>query len=109
MSFYDEIQKHKNFDFKAFTDKVLDNGVLNIINKESLSEQDYLILLSPKALNHIEQIACKANEIAVNNFGKSILLYAPLYVSNFCINNCSYCGFSTNNNIKREALSFEEI
>jgi 2-iminoacetate synthase len=109
MSFYDEIQKYKNFDFKTFTDKVLDNEILNIISKEDLSEQDFLVLLSPKALNHIEEIACKANGIAVNNFGKSILLYAPLYVSNFCINNCLYCGFSTNNNIKREALSFEEI
>ncbi|MDR1663035.1 MAG: 2-iminoacetate synthase ThiH [Endomicrobium sp.] len=109
MSFYDEIQKYKNFDFKAFTDKVLDNEILNIINKKNLSEQDFLALLSPKALNYIEKIACKANEIAVNNFGKTILLYAPLYISNFCINNCLYCGFSTNNNIKREMLSFEKI
>jgi 2-iminoacetate synthase len=112
MSFYDEIQKYKNFNFKAFTDKVLDNEIINIINNKNLSdlsEQDFLVLLSPRALNHIEQIARKSNEITINNFGKSILLYAPLYVSNFCINNCLYCGFSINNNIKRETLGFEEI
>ncbi|MDR3195476.1 MAG: 2-iminoacetate synthase ThiH [Endomicrobium sp.] len=109
MSFYNEMQKYKNFDFNAFIDKVSDNEVLNIINEKSLSRRDFLVLLSPKALNHIEALARKANEIAVNNFGKSILLYAPLYVSNFCVNNCLYCGFSANNNIKREALTFEEI
>ncbi|MDR1122445.1 MAG: 2-iminoacetate synthase ThiH [Endomicrobium sp.] len=112
MSFYNEIQKYKNFDFKTFTDKILDNEVLNIINNKNLSdlsEQDFLVLLSPKALNHIERIAKKSNKITVNNFGKSILLYAPLYVSNFCINNCLYCGFSTNNNIKRKTLNFKEI
>jgi 2-iminoacetate synthase len=109
MSFYKEIQKYKNFDFITFVETFSDNEIINIINKENLSEQDFLVLLSPKALNHIEKIACKANKIAINNFGKSILLYAPLYVSNFCVNNCLYCGFSTNNNIKRELLTFEEI
>jgi 2-iminoacetate synthase len=109
MSFYNEVQKYRNFDFNAFADKVSDNEVLNIINNENLSKQDFLVLLSPKALNYIEDMARKASEIAINNFGKSILLYAPLYVSNFCINNCLYCGFSTNNNIKREVLAFEEI
>jgi 2-iminoacetate synthase len=109
MSFYNKIQKYKNFDFTTFVDTFSDNEIINIINKENLSEQDFLALLSPKALNHIEKIACKANKIAINNFGKSILLYAPLYVSNFCVNNCLYCGFSTKNNIERELLTFEEI
>jgi 2-iminoacetate synthase len=109
MSFYNEIQKYKNFDFDAFAQKVSDNDIINIINKNFLSEYDFLSLLSPKALIHIESVARRANEVAVKIFGKSILLYAPLYVSNFCINNCAYCGFSTNNNIKREVLTFEEI
>jgi 2-iminoacetate synthase len=70
---------------------------------------DFLNLISPKAVNYIEEMAQKAHEIAIKHFGKSILLYAPLYVSNFCINNCVYCGFSTKNKIKRKVLTFEEI
>ncbi|MDR0977851.1 MAG: 2-iminoacetate synthase ThiH [Endomicrobium sp.] len=109
MSFYDEIQKYKNFDFDAFEDRVSDDKVMNVVKKNYLSQYDFLVLLSRKALNHIEILAQRANMIAVNNFGRSILLYAPLYVSNFCINNCLYCGFSTNNNIERKVLTFEEI
>jgi 2-iminoacetate synthase len=109
MSFYNKVQEYRNFDFSGFTEKVSDNDIIKTINKESLSEQDFLTLLSPKAFNHIEDMAQRTNEITVKHFGKSILLYAPLYVSNFCINNCLYCGFSTNNNIKREVLTFEEI
>jgi 2-iminoacetate synthase len=109
MSFYNKVQEYRNFDFSGFTRKVSDNDIIKIIKKESLSQQDFLTLLSPKAFNHIEDMAQKTSEIAVKHFGKSILLYAPLYVSNFCINNCLYCGFSTNNSIKREVLTFEAI
>jgi 2-iminoacetate synthase len=109
MSFYNEILKYKNFDFNTFINQISSTKIQNIINKEDLSAMDFLALLSPKALTHIESMAQKANEISVKNFGKCILLYAPLYVSNFCINNCLYCGFSTNNNINREVLNFEEI
>ncbi len=42
-------------------------------------------------------------------FGKVIRLFAPLYVSNECINNCSYCGFSRDNAILRVTLSIEEV
>jgi 2-iminoacetate synthase len=42
-------------------------------------------------------------------FGKVIRLYAPLYLSNECINNCSYCGFSRDNAILRVTLSVEEV
>ncbi|MDR3256641.1 MAG: 2-iminoacetate synthase ThiH [Endomicrobium sp.] len=109
MSFYNEIQKYKNFDFDAFAQKVSENDILNSINKKNLYEYDFLTLLSPKAITYIEFMANKASEIAVKNFGKSILLYAPLYISNFCVNNCVYCGFSTSNAITREVLTFEEI
>jgi 2-iminoacetate synthase len=109
MSFYNEVQEYRNFDFGDFTEKVSDSDIVRVINKESLSQQDFLTLLSPRAFNHIEDMAQKTNEIAVKHFGKSILLYVPLYVSNFCMNNCLYCGFSTSNNIKREVLTFEEI
>lgn len=109
MTFYNIKQQYDTFDFKNYTDGVLDKMVESSMQKEILNDVDFLNLLSPKALNHIEEMAQKAHQISVKHFGKSILLYTPLYVSNFCINNCVYCGFSTKNKIKRKVLSLEEI
>ncbi|MDR1401138.1 MAG: 2-iminoacetate synthase ThiH [Endomicrobium sp.] len=109
MTFYDIKQKYSKFNFEKYIKSISDKMVENSIQKEILDDMDFLSLLSPKASNHIEEMAQKAHEISVKYFGKCILLYAPLYVSNFCINNCVYCGFSTINKIKREVLSYEEI
>jgi 2-iminoacetate synthase len=43
------------------------------------------------------------------HFGKAIRLFAPLYVSNECINNCSYCGFSRDNAILRTTLDVDAV
>ncbi|OEG69550.1 thiamine biosynthesis protein ThiH [Candidatus Endomicrobiellum trichonymphae] len=109
MPFYDIKQQYDTFDFENYIAGVSDKMVESSMQKEILNDMDFLNLLSPKALNHIEEMAQKAHETSVKYFGKGILLYAPLYVSNFCINNCIYCGFSTKNKIKRKVLSFEEI
>jgi len=109
MTFYDVKQQYNNFDFEKYIINISEEMVKNSIQKEILDDMDFLNLLSPKASIYIEEMAQKAHEISIKYFGKCILLYAPLYVSNFCINNCAYCGFSTANKIKREVLSYEEI
>ena len=93
MTFYDIKQQYDTFDFENYIANVSDIMVKDSIQKEILNNMDFLNLLSPKALNYIEEMAQKAHEISVKHFGKGILLYAPLYVSNFCINNCAYCSF----------------
>ncbi|MDR0485326.1 MAG: 2-iminoacetate synthase ThiH [Elusimicrobiota bacterium] len=107
--FYDIIAKYKNFDFKGFADSVLEAQIKDVLQKDEMSDMDFLTLLTDKAAPHLEEIAQKASRISINHFGKSILLYAPLYVSNFCVNNCIYCGFSTRNNIDRKVLTLEEV
>jgi len=109
VTFYDIKQKYNKLNFKKYTTNVSDKMIKDSLQKENLDDMDFLNILSPKALNYIEEIALKAHEISVKHFGKAILLYAPLYVSNFCINNCVYCSFSTANKINREVLSLEEI
>ncbi|MDR1952556.1 MAG: 2-iminoacetate synthase ThiH [Elusimicrobiota bacterium] len=109
MSFYDEKRIYDDFDFKAFEDKVDSKQIENILSLDEISELDFLALLTKKAVPFLENIAQKARNISINHFGKSIVLFAPLYVSNFCINNCAYCGFSTRNNIERKVLSFDEV
>lgn len=55
------------------------------------------------------QLALEAKRITESFFGKAILIYAPLYISDYCINGCLYCGFSALNKIKRKKLTEKEI
>ncbi|MDP2599606.1 MAG: 2-iminoacetate synthase ThiH [Deltaproteobacteria bacterium] len=51
----------------------------------------------------------KARHLTVQRFGKTIQLYAPLYLSNECIDTCLYCGFSRPNKIERQTLTAEQV
>ena len=109
MTFYDVKKQYSGIDFEKLSDSFNPNDIGKILDAPSLRDEDFPALLSPAALPHLEKAAQKAHQITVDNFGKSILLYAPLYVSNFCINNCAYCGFSSSNKIERRVLTFDEI
>jgi len=65
-------------------------------------------LLSPAADPYLEQMAARSAEITRKRFGRTIQIYAPLYLSNYCINSCTYCGFSAANTISRRLLSIAE-
>ena len=70
---------------------------------------DFLALISPTAQPYLEQMAQISHEITKKRFGKTIQMYAPLYLSNECQNICTYCGFSLDNKIKRKTLTESEI
>jgi len=107
--FYDEIVKYKGFDFAAHLAQVRSADVQEILRQESLSILDFLSLLSPEAFLSLEPLAQKANKLTLAHFGKIISLYIPLYLSNYCDNECVYCGFKHSNNINRRKLSLEEV
>jgi 2-iminoacetate synthase len=67
-----------------------------------------LMLISPAAENYVEQMAQIAHQLTLQRFGRTVRLYAPLYVSNFCVNGCLYCGFSTNHQFSRIRLTIEQ-
>jgi len=79
------------------------------LNKNSLSLSDFARLISPEAANSLEQLGLRARRLTQQRFGKVIRLFAPLYLSNECINNCRYCGFSRDNPILRVTLAVEEV
>ena len=66
-------------------------------------------LLSPAAAGQLERLAKRSNRLTQQRFGRVIRLFAPLYLSNECINNCTYCGFSRDNRILRVTLSIDEV
>ncbi len=68
----------------------------------------FLALLSPAASRYLEPMARRAQALTAERFGRVVQLYAPLYVSNDCVNACVYCGFNRNNPIRRTTLTPEE-
>lgn len=56
----------------------------------------------------LEALAKKAHELTIQRFGKTIKLYAPVYLSNSCVNSCRYCGFNKTSRIKRITLTTDQ-
>lgn len=109
MSFYDVCQSYKDFDFENFFSKITEEQIKNIINKDKIDRFEFLALLSEKAEKYIEEMAQKVHNISLKNFGKSIVIYTPMYVANFCVNKCAYCGYNVENHIARKKLTLEEV
>ncbi|MCX7129399.1 2-iminoacetate synthase ThiH [Aeromonas sp.] len=70
---------------------------------------DFMALISPAAEAYLPQLAAEAERLTRQRFGNTIGFYVPLYLSNLCANDCSYCGFSMSNRLKRKTLDAEEI
>ena len=68
-----------------------------------------LVLISPAAEDYLEQMAQSAHRLTVRRFGQTVRLYAPLYLSNYCVNSCRYCGFNTNNKSERVRLNTNQV
>jgi 2-iminoacetate synthase len=66
------------------------------------------VLVSPAAGYYLEEMAQAAQELTVRRFGLGIGLYAPLYVSNHCVNRCVYCGYNASHDMPRRRLSVDE-
>jgi len=65
--------------------------------------------LTPKTDEQLDALAARARELTLQHFGRTMRLFAPLYLSNECINSCRYCGFSRENSILRVTLSVDEV
>jgi len=86
-----------------------ESDVAKSLDKLNLSLNDFVHLISPAASEDLEQLAEKSKRLTQQRFGKTMRLFAPLYLSNECINNCSYCGFSRDNAIIRSTLSTSQV
>lgn len=109
MSFINVLNEYESFDYKTFFSNIDNNYIKKILTKDKISRMDFLALLSEKASPFLEQMAKKAHKLTVQYFGHTISLYIPVYISNYCSNQCIYCGFNIKNKIKRKKLSLPEI
>ncbi|HEY4272686.1 MAG TPA: 2-iminoacetate synthase ThiH [Candidatus Udaeobacter sp.] len=85
--------------------QTLNNSAL----KKSELVQRFEQLIAPKSDQALEAMAQKSRALTLQNFGRTMRLFAPLYLSNECINNCQYCGFSRDNPILRVTLGIDEV
>ncbi|MBU3089337.1 [FeFe] hydrogenase H-cluster radical SAM maturase HydG [Clostridium gasigenes] len=84
--------------------------VLNRAKKsKGLSHKDIAILLETNNEEQLSEMYKIAGEIKESIYGKRIVMFAPLYVSDYCVNNCVYCGYKNCNTFKRRRLTQEEV
>lgn len=79
------------------------------LRKHKRTYEDFKALISPAAAPFLEQMAQLSHRETQKRFGKTVQLYAPLYLSNECQNICTYCGFSLDNKIPRKTLTTVEL
>lgn len=79
------------------------------VNKEKLTHDDVCVLLNTDDDKSLELIYKEATRIKNDLYGNRVVLFAPLYVSDFCTNNCTYCGYRRDNSFERKKLSVNEI
>lgn len=77
---------------------------------KGLSLEESAVLLNIEDDQLLEKICKTAKLLKEKIYGKRIVLFAPLYLSNYCTNNCLYCGFRADNkNIERKMLNVDEV
>lgn len=77
--------------------------------KKGLSHKDIAILLQTEDEEQLKEMYKIAGDIKKSIYGNRIVVFAPLYVSDYCVNNCVYCGYKKCNEFPRRKLTREEI
>jgi len=111
MTFFAEWAKH---DFESVASAIRGKTAGDVRRaigraRSGLDPDDLAALLSPAAAPFLEEMAQLSHRLTVERFGRTMQLYAPMYLTNVCSNICTYCGFSAQNRIPRKALDDSEI
>ncbi len=109
MGFYDVYKAYQETGIGGWLKNTTPERVGAAVGKSRVSEWDFLAMLSPAAEQKLEEMAQQAHRVTVRNFGRVIYLYTPLYLSNYCSNQCVYCGFNVQNRVQRRTLSVDEV
>lgn len=97
----EEAKGAKGEDIKAVLEKAK--------RRDGLSYEDIAVLLQAEDKEDLNEIFKLAGEIKDSIYGKRIVIFAPLYVSDYCVNNCVYCGYKRTNEFNRRRLTMEEV
>jgi 2-iminoacetate synthase len=83
--------------------------VASALQGEPVGPREFLALLAPAARRLLEPMAQRARALTQRHFGRTMALYAPLYLSNHCSGGCAYCGFASDREQPRRRLDTPEV
>ena len=90
-----------------------ENDIENILDRaerlEGLTHREVATLLMTEDEKHLKRIYEIAGQIKDKIYGNRVVMFAPLYVSDYCVNKCKYCGYKCDNDFERRKLTMDEI
>lgn len=112
----DFIDHNEILETLAYADANKDNAeVIDVIiekakQRKGLSHRDASVLLACTLEDKMQEVYSLAEQIKKDFYGNRIVMFAPLYLSNYCVNGCTYCPYhAVNKSIPRKKLTQEEI
>ncbi len=91
------------------TDQQLEAILEKSQNKQQLSPAEVASLLQVENQKQLQRIYQTAGQVKNSIYGNRVVVFAPLYISNYCVNNCTYCGYRRDNDFPRTKLSQEQV
>jgi len=92
------------------SDELVEDVLEKALLLKGLSLEEAAILLHVEDMELLEALFTTAKKVKNKIYGKRLVFFAPLYISNYCSNNCLYCGFRKGNEkMSRKKLSIEEV
>ncbi|ADZ91157.1 2-iminoacetate synthase ThiH [Marinomonas mediterranea] len=108
--FSDVLENHLNWEeFGSWCKNATTRDVEQALASRKKTLFDFAALISEAAKPYLMEMITQSERLTMQRFGNTVSLFAPLYLSNTCANECTYCGFSMSNAIKRLTLSAEQI
>jgi len=109
MSFSDLMGSYPAPAVRSLISQTTSADIDRVLGKNRLSIEDFAALISAQVNDgQLEIMAQRAHKITGQRFGRTMLMYAPIYLSNECHNGCKYCGFSAENHLLRRTLTVAE-
>ena len=94
---------------KKVSDAVISAALDKAGRMQGLSHAEVAALLTTENPEHISRIFKIAGEIKEHIYGNRIVMFAPLYISDYCVNKCSYCSYNCGHNFDRHKLTMDEV
>lgn len=92
-------------DWLSLAHSATEADVRRALSASTPDEADFAALVSPAAAGFLEDMAQRTKRLTEGHFGRTISLYAPLYLSDYCPGGCAYCGFAADRTQPRSRLT----
>ncbi|MBC2576224.1 [FeFe] hydrogenase H-cluster radical SAM maturase HydG [Peptostreptococcus canis] len=94
---------------KGTTEEDIDRILEKAKNKKGLEHSEIAALLEIENKEQLKKLFEVSGQIKKDVYGNRVVLFAPLYISDYCVNNCVYCGYKCKNKFVRRKLTMDEI